>query len=42
MLVWIGQRRLHLHDFVQFLVIILGLAAAIAVIFVATARRENG
>ncbi|MBM4439701.1 MAG: hypothetical protein FJ027_04710 [Candidatus Rokubacteria bacterium] len=34
----LGERRLHLHDFVLFLVISLGIAVAIVAIFVATAR----
>lgn len=34
----LGERRLHLHDFVLFLVISVGIAAAIVAVFLATAR----
>jgi hypothetical protein len=35
------MRRTHLHDFVLFLAILLGLAVGIVVVFVATARKES-
>jgi peptidoglycan/LPS O-acetylase OafA/YrhL len=37
----LGQRRLHLHDFVLFLAIVLGLAIAIVAVFVFTARPDD-
>jgi hypothetical protein len=36
----LGVRRLHLHDFVLFLIIVLGLAVAIVAVFIATARKD--
>jgi hypothetical protein len=37
----LGHRRLHLHDFVLFLAIVLGLAVAIVIVFVATAKPDD-
>ncbi len=34
----LGVRRAHLHNFVLFLAIVLGLAVAIVAVFIATAR----
>ncbi|MGQ0608988.1 MAG: hypothetical protein ACT4OQ_11075 [Chloroflexota bacterium] len=34
----LGERRVHLHDFVLFLAIVVALAAAIVAVFVATRR----
>jgi hypothetical protein len=34
----LGVRRVHLHNFVLFLAIVLGLAVAIVAVFIATAR----
>ena len=34
----LGGARLHLHSFVLFLVIVIGLAAAVVAVFVATAH----
>jgi hypothetical protein len=37
----LGVARLHLHNFVLFLAIVLGLAVAIAAVFVATASGDD-
>jgi hypothetical protein len=39
-----GARRLHLHNFVLFLGLVVGLAAVVVAVYVATARgeREDG
>jgi len=37
----LGARRTHLHNFVLFLVIVLGLAVAIVAVFLATAREDT-
>ena len=36
-----GERRLHLHDFNAFLELVLGVAVALVVVFMAT-RRDGG
>ena len=41
MLAVLGVRRTHLHDFVLFLAIVLGLAVAIVAVFLATARNDS-
>lgn len=41
MLIWLGHRRLHLHNFAIFLGAVVALAAGITAVFVATARRED-
>lgn len=40
MLVVLGGRRAHLHDFVLFLAILLVIAVAIVAVFVATGGEE--
>jgi uncharacterized membrane protein YfhO len=40
-LAYLGVARLHLHNFVLFLAIVLGLAVAIAAVFVATASGDD-
>ena len=37
----LGVARLHLHNFVLFLAIVLGLAVAITAVFVATASGDD-
>jgi hypothetical protein len=37
----LGSARMHLHDFVTFLAIVLGLAIGVVAVFVATARQED-
>ena len=39
-LVVLGGRRAHLHDFVLFLVMVVAIAVAIVAVFVATAPKE--
>ena len=41
MLAALGQARMHLHDFVLFLAIVVALAAGIVAVFVATARADD-
>ena len=40
MLAVLGERRLHLHDFVLFLAILLAIAVALVAVFVATGGEE--
>ena len=36
----LGERRLHLHNFVLFLLVCVGIAAGLVAVFVATIRAE--
>ena len=40
MLAVLGERRLHLHDFVLFLAILLAIAVALVAVFVATGGED--
>jgi hypothetical protein len=37
----VGERRVHLHDFNVFIMIVLALALAIIAVFAATASRDG-
>lgn len=37
----VGQARLHLHDFTQFLVVLLAVAAGITAVFLLTRERPT-